>query len=131
MNTQNKRDKAEKSENSPEAIAKQTEDIQKLDELRQQLSPEIVSALLLQGQESMQERLLELRQAVQDGNGQQIRETAHAIKGTSGSLYASSLSELAATIEKNAFDLPAVTDVMETFEEAIADAIKWWQHEAG
>ncbi len=106
-------------------------DIEKLDELRDQLNPEIVSNLLKQAQVSLTERVVQLRQAVEGKDGDQIKEVAHAIKGVSSSLFAGDLSEVAESIEKNAHDLEAVKAKMEAFEACATAAADWWRDQEG
>jgi len=122
------------SENAIEVSVKEVlpaGNAEKLQELRQQLSPEIVLALLQQSQETVSQRVLELKQSVQDGDSEQIREKAHAIKGASGSMFAMQLSELSAAVEKNALDVATVRSSMPALEQAAKDALEWWREQTG
>ncbi len=115
----------------PQQAEPPTGDVARLEEMRDQLTPAIVATLLQQAQEMLQETLLELRQAVTDGDGNVIRDKAHAIKGASGSMFASHLSELAATMEQNAQDIGEVSKSMPAFEIAAAKTLDWWREQEG
>lgn len=100
---------------------------QGLDDLRAQLSSEIVATLLLEAQNSLNERLESLKQAVQNENSVEIKEAAHSIKGSSGSMFAMQLSKLAANLEASAQDVDAVRELMPEFEDAAEEALAWWR----
>ncbi len=101
-------------------------DEEKLANFCNHLPAEVMSKLLMEAQSSLQNHLFELQQAVQDNNSQKIREAAHSIKGSSGSMFAMRLSEMAMEIEESSDDIEVIRELMGGFELAAADAIKWW-----
>ncbi len=103
---------------------------QKLADFRNQLPAEVISSLLVEAQSSLQKRLVELRQAVQDEDLQKVRDTAHAIKGACGSMFAMRVAELAAEIEEKSTDIDAVRDLMDRFELATTEATNWWAEQS-
>ncbi|NQV98755.1 MAG: response regulator [Rhodospirillales bacterium] len=93
---------------------------------REQLPGEVISKLLTEAQSSLQKHLSELQLAVQVQDSQKIREVAHSIKGFSGSMFATRVSEMAAEIEDMSDEIEGVCELMGEFEIATNDAIKWW-----
>lgn len=104
-------------------------DIQKLDDLRQQLSPEIVTLLLNEGSGSLQANLENIRTGVATFNPEVIRSSAHSIKGSCGSLFAVRISLLAAEIEESANDIDAVQKLKPALEQAAEKTLEWWKQE--
>lgn len=104
-------------------------DVDKLNELESMLGPEAISTLLHEAQNSLQVRLIDLRQGISEGDTAQVREAAHAIKGACASMFAIRVSELAATIEKDFTDVEKVSALMPEFELAAKGAIEWWQQQ--
>lgn len=115
---------------TPSFLSRPVGDDGRLQELRSQLSSDVVANLLAEAQSNLQHRLDELTQAVQAGNTVKVRETAHAIKGASGSLFAIRLSEMAAEIEQKSNDMASVQALMPDFERASRDTLKWWNSHA-
>ncbi len=105
-------------------------DQDKLDEFRQQLNSETVSALLVTAQETLQTRMDELRSGVTSSNPTQIREAVHSIKGACGSMFATRISLLAATIEEKSSNIDAVRALMPEFEETSRDTVEWWRNQS-
>jgi signal transduction histidine kinase/integral membrane sensor domain MASE1/DNA-binding response OmpR family regulator len=103
----------------------------RLEELRRQLTPEIVSNLLIEAQKSLQQRLDDLNNAIQEKDCEQIREAAHSIKGSSGSMFAMQLSKVAAELEASSSDIDSVLTIMPKFEVAASEAMEWWGEKAG
>ncbi|NQW00097.1 MAG: response regulator [Rhodospirillales bacterium] len=104
-----------------------TGDEKRLNELRAQLPAEAISSLLAEAQSSLQTNLEKLQESVHDKDPDAIRETAHAIKGASGSLFAVQISEMAAEIEQQSEDIEGVRRRLPEFELAAKDALDWWQ----
>ncbi|NQW01881.1 MAG: response regulator [Rhodospirillales bacterium] len=107
-----------------------TGDLGGLKKFRDQLGSETVSTLLNEAQKSLRKQLVDLRDGLQTGDATRIREAAHAIKGGSGSLFATHIAKLAADIERNAADIDTVRGLMPAFENAATDAIAWWREQA-
>ncbi|NQW00214.1 MAG: response regulator [Rhodospirillales bacterium] len=105
-------------------------DKSQLDNLRRQLSPEIVSTLLIEAQLSLRKQIENMRKAVEQKDSTYIRETAHAIKGASGSLFAVQVSEMAERIENKSAEIDAVLELMPDFEIAVRQAMEWWHLQA-
>lgn len=93
---------------------------------REHLPAEVMSGLLVEAQNSLQNRLTELRQGVDDQDSHKIREAAHSIKGASGSMFAMRVAEIAAKMEIESDDIDAIRESMGELEKAATDAINWW-----
>ncbi|MEH6497350.1 MAG: ATP-binding protein [Pseudomonas marincola] len=98
----------------------------KLTALRNQLDSKTVSTLLKETQRSLRKQLDELRQGVLDTDSKQIHGAAHAIRGTSGSMFAMHVSNLAAKIEESSTDIDTVQQLLAELEFASKDALEWW-----
>ncbi len=105
-------------------------DADKLDEIRQQLGPETTLMLLQEAENSLRTHLEGLKISVQKSDSEDIRRTAHSIKGASGSLFAIEVSRMAAEIEETATDTHALAELMPRFEIAAQAAISWWREQA-
>lgn len=91
-----------------------------------QIGPEIVSSLLGKAQVTLQIHVDKLHQGIVDVDPTAIFEAAHSIKGTSGSMFAIRISELARAIEEQSADVAAVRDLMPEFEDTAKSTKKWW-----
>ncbi len=104
-------------------------DLEALEQLRQQLSANVISTLLSEAEQSLTLRLTELKAAVEVEDEKAIGEAAHALKGACSTMCATRVSELAANIEQT---LPAIGDVqrsMPAFELAAKETIQWWREQ--
>lgn len=101
-----------------------------LKELENQVGSETIRMLLVEAQKSLESQTEILTRAVRDEDVTQIRETAHAVKGSSSSLFGVRVSEIAKQLQENSSDLDAVQGLMPDFEKAARDTIKWWQEQA-
>ncbi|NQW01031.1 MAG: PAS domain S-box protein [Rhodospirillales bacterium] len=101
-------------------------DDDQLSQLGEQMGPELLATLLGQAKTSLQTRMHDLRTALHDGDAERITEAAHSIKGSSGSLFAVRVSELAAAIEADPSDFTVIKTRMPELEEAARDTISWW-----
>ena len=115
---------------SSKANAYQVGDEEKLDALRQQLGSETVSILLGKAQESLLTRMEELHGGIDASDPEQILEAAHSIRGASGSMFATRISELAAIIEEQSSDIETIRKLMPDFEEVATDTIEWWRNQS-
>lgn len=104
-------------------------DQEKLQDFRGQLDEETVSLLLVKAQSTLNGRLAELRAAIEVSDTNQIRETAHAIKGACGSMFATRISQMAAEIEGCSSDALQVRAMMPEFEKIAEASIAWWAQE--
>jgi len=105
-------------------------DADKLDGFRQALSSDVVSNLLEKAQESLHERMAKLRHGLDTSNCDMIHEAAHSIKGASGSMFATRISELAAVIEERSNDIDAIQELLPELEDVAVDTIEWWRSQA-
>lgn len=101
-------------------------DDRRLDELRKQMPAEVMSNLLEKACESLLGRMQELRDGVAEQNAGKIKEAAHSIKGSSGSMFALRVSVLAAYVEENCDDLDVVRQQIPLLEAAAEETIEWW-----
>jgi PAS domain S-box-containing protein len=96
----------------------------------QQFDAAIVSKLLVKAQEGLSARMDELHKALAASDSKQIREAAHSIKGSCGSMFAIRVSELSAVIEEKSSDLEAVSKLMPELEIAAKEASEWWRNKS-
>ncbi len=89
--------------------------------------PEMVRKLLDLARGTTQERLNDLRTAVQSGNSEQIRFAAHTIKGACGTMFATKLAEMSIEIEQSNEDLKTVRAKMPAYEACVEETIDWWR----
>jgi PAS domain S-box-containing protein len=88
--------------------------------------PDMIRKLLGLGRDSAVDRLKDLRAAVDAGDSAQIRFLARTLKGSSGTLFARRLSELARDIELVNGDIGAVRAKMPEFEACMTETLEWW-----
>ncbi len=86
-----------------------------------------VGPLLEYAPVGLRARCKALHDGLDSDDADAVYAAAHAIKGTSGSLYARRLPEAAAGIEEAVSDLNTVRDMMVDFDVIVEDTIKWWQ----
>lgn len=102
-------------------------DDQRLDELREQMPPDVMASLLAQAGESLTNSMRDLRTAADQEDSPKIKQAAHSIKGSSGSMFAQRVSGLAAFIEDNCEDTTIVSQKIPLLEAAMEDTILWWR----
>ena len=104
---------------------------ERLDAVRNSLRPEEFDDILgiaEQGIPAMKNKLLE---AIERGDLETIKKTAHAIKGAAGSLYAIRLSKIAALIEQHSDDRELVLNLSPKIDLATAATLAWIQETRG
>ncbi len=87
----------------------------------------VIADLLKEAQSSLQTHQVSLKAAVQDEDAKLIREAAHAIKGASGSMFATQVADIARRIEVNSQDIEMVSALMVDFDVAVVDTLQWWE----
>jgi signal transduction histidine kinase/CheY-like chemotaxis protein len=102
----------------------------KLEVFRQKLNAKVVNNLLKKAQISLAERMDKMRDGVSNSDSDIIYETAHAIKGASGSMFAVRIAELAADFEQHSTDIEAIQSLMPEMENIAAETIDWWRVQA-
>lgn len=105
-------------------------DEHKLAKFRNQLPAETVSHLLMEAQNSLRKCLKELQHGIQIEDSVIIREVAHSIKGSSGSMFAIRVSKLAAELETKSEDIEIVRSLLPGFEVAAQQSIEWWRDQS-
>jgi two-component system sensor histidine kinase/response regulator len=88
--------------------------------------PAMIRKLLELGRKTTADRLRELQAAVAAGDSEQIRFSAHTIKGACGTMFAIKLSGLALEIEQVHEDIAAVAEKMPAVEACVRETIDWW-----
>ena len=86
--------------------------------------------LLAEAETSLIGHMEKLRHGIENSDPVEISEAAHSIKGTSGSLFAVRISNLAAVIEDNAVDLDMVRAMMPVMEQTETLSIEWWRNQS-
>ena len=104
-----------------------TGDLAALQGLLGHLSPEIQPTLFEQAEASLTEKMAELTRGVAEELPELVYEAAHAIKGSSGSMFAVRVVELAAVIEDNAKTPQALAILLPMMEEAVDETLVWWK----
>mgnify|MGYP001194885977 CR=1 FL=1 len=102
-------------------------DEEKLESFSKVLKPEMLDNLLGKAEESLTTRMEDLRRGVENGDTALIHEAAHAIKGSSGSMFGTRISNIAAEIDTNHGDMEIVTQLMPRAEVAASETIDWWR----
>lgn len=95
-----------------------------------QVTPEIVMNLLTKAEESLIQNLEGLRDGIETANPEKIYQAAHAIKGSSGSMFAARLADLARIVEQNSNEIANVQSLMPKIVQAANETIQWWQNRA-
>jgi len=98
-----------------------------LEELRQKFGPDVITNLLGKAENSLNEQMEKVRNGIESSNSDQIREAAHTINGSCGSMFATSISEFAKTIEEQASDVNVVRSLMPEFEDIAKQTVDWWR----
>lgn len=94
---------------------------------RKRVGADIVVSLLDKAQISLDTRMEKLREGIAASDHDMMHEAIHSIKGSSGSMFAMRLSELAADIEQHSADVDVVRKLMPKFEEAAKETATWWR----
>ena len=72
-------------------------------------------------------RMKDLRRVVENVDTGLIHDAAHAIKGSSGYLFGTRISNIAAEIDTHHGDMEIVTQLMPRAEVAASETINWWR----
>ena len=83
--------------------------------------------LLGKAEESLTTRMEDLRRGLENGDTALIHDAAHAMKESSGSLFGTRISYIAAEIDTNHGDIEIVTQLMPRAEVAASEPINWWR----
>lgn len=102
-------------------------DEQRFDDFCDQITPEIVLALLEKAEASLIKHLALLRNGIDTSDSQKIQQAAHAIKGSCGSMFATRLTELAREVELKPSEIEYVHLLMPKIEKASEETIQRWQ----
>jgi len=105
-------------------------DVGKLSEFRGLMNGQTVSRLLQTAQKSLAERMDELRLGLASSDAEEVRNAAHAIRGSSGSMFAERMAAFATMVEENSTDIDFVREVMPALEETAENTIKWWRDQS-
>jgi PAS domain S-box-containing protein len=97
---------------------------------RKQINSDTAITLLKAAQVSLGDSMKDLRLGIDEKNSTLIRDASHTIKGSSGSMFAVRVSNIAATIEQKSSDIEAVHKLMPDIEEAARDTAEWWESNA-
>ena len=88
--------------------------------------PAMVAKLLALGRSTTIQRVQDLEAAIAAGNSEQIRFTAHTIKGACGTIFATRLAELAVEIEQAHENTEEVREKFPTLEACMRETLEWW-----
>ncbi len=106
-------------------------DDEKLATFSAAVNTDMMANLLLKAEQSLSRRMDDLRRGVVEADSTLVHEAAHAIKGSSGSMFGLRISALAAEIDANSDDLEKVSQLMPDAEQAASDTIDWWRSKSG
>ena len=106
-------------------------DDEKLARFSGAVNADMMANLFDKAEQSLTRRMDDLRRGVAEANSTLIHEAAHAIKGSSGSMFGLRISALAAEIDTNSSDLEKVSQLMPDTEQAASDTIDWWRSKSG
>lgn len=101
-------------------------DEKSLKELRDLVGAGKITALLEEAENSVQKRFEQIRSGLLEEDSGRIREAAHALKGVSGSLFATRLSNIAQIVEQNSSDFSFLRGQIKDFEDVADVTISWW-----
>lgn len=101
-------------------------DKEKLSAFCQNMGSKTASNVLGIAVKSLPDNMKKLREGVEAMDSIAVREAAHLIKGSSGSLFATHISNLAAEIENQSADIDIVRQLLPKCEEVAGDTIDWW-----
>jgi len=102
-------------------------DEEKLENFSKVLKPEMLANLLGKAETSLKTRMEDLRRGIENGDAALVHEAAHAIKGSSGSMFGARISAIAAEIDSNHQDMATVVQLMPRAEVAASETIDWWR----
>ena len=83
--------------------------------------------LLGKAEESLTTQMKDFLRRVENIDIALIHEEAHAIKGSSGSVFGTRISYIAAEIDTNHRDMEIVAQLMPRAEVAASETIDWWR----
>jgi PAS domain S-box-containing protein len=102
----------------------------KLAELRQLVKTDTMNSLLLKAEQNLNDRLNDLNHGLATSDRKLVREAAHSIKGSAGSMFAMHMTELAALIEEKSSDLDDVRQLIPEVEHVVSQTVKWWRDQS-
>ena len=102
-------------------------DEEQLESCSKVLKPEMLDNLLGKAEVSLTTRMEYLRCVVENVDTALIHDVAHAIKGSSGYLFGTRISNIAAEIDTKHGDMEIVTQLMPRAEVAASETINWWR----
>lgn len=91
------------------------------------INPEMMANLFQKAEQSLDRRMEDLRKGLAESDSTLVHEAAHAIKGSSGSMFGLRISALAAEVDSHSSDLEKVGLLMPDLEQAATDTIEWWR----
>jgi PAS domain S-box-containing protein len=97
-----------------------------IDDLKNQMPPELMSSLVQEAEKSLQIRVSQIHEGLETKDAVLIREAAHSIKGSSGTMFATRISELAIFCEENSENFDAIKNLLPTIDQVAKDTIAWW-----
>ena len=102
-------------------------DEEQLESFSKVLKPEMLDNLPGKAEESLITRMEDLRRVVENVDTALIHDAAHAIKGSSGYLFGTRISNISAEIDTHHGDMEIVTQLMPRAEVAASETINWWR----
>jgi HPt (histidine-containing phosphotransfer) domain-containing protein len=106
-------------------------DEEKLAKFTAAVNADMMANLFEKAVQSLTRRMDDLRRGLAEADATLVHEAAHAIKGSSGSMFGLRISALAAEIDSNSDDLEKVSQLMPDAEQAASDTIDWWRSKSG
>ncbi|WP_025899448.1 Hpt domain-containing protein [Sneathiella glossodoripedis] len=107
-------------------VSQQIGDDEQLEMLRADLGDDVLSLLLNRAVDGVQETVDELKTSADNSDTETLRRLAHAMKGSTGSLYSIRLSEMAAVLEKHHAELGRIKASFPEFEKTAKTTVDWW-----
>ncbi|WP_419904218.1 ATP-binding protein [Kiloniella sp.] len=104
----------------------------------QTLSHEVACKLLDKTQHAIQQLATDMHNGLEKSEPELIYKAAHGIKGTSSAMFGQRLSNIAQEIERCAYDLEKVGQLISELDSTVEETLRWWkeyrdllQHETG
>lgn len=102
-------------------------DLEALNGLLSHMPADVQSSLFEQAEISINLKLADLKLGIEEEHAERIFEAAHAIKGSSGSMFAVKLVELAAVTEDYVNDQQSLAILLPMMEDAAEETLVWWK----
>ncbi|MBT6036432.1 MAG: response regulator, partial [Kordiimonadaceae bacterium] len=83
--------------------------------------------LLRSAEDNLKTKMEDLWSGVNNSDVEAIKLASHTIRGSSGSLYAMRVSEIARIIQEEYQDIDKVRSLMPLIDDAATETIRWWK----